>query len=183
MNGSDQVTKIGMLDLEINRLSKFLCVFMVAMSFVIVLLDGLQNNWYINFFRFILLLSSIIPISLRVNLDMAKVCYSYLIYTDEDMAKMPRFVVENQRFACPTCAYITIDDVMLLDHISAVHPKMKTFACPHCPGLKLSFDEVEVHLRCHGDLLFKCGYCCYFHSIGSDIDIIFDGASFLFLFY
>ena len=91
MNGSDQVTKIGMLDLEINRLSKFLCVFMVVMSFVIVLLDGLQNNWYINFFRFILLLSSIIPISLRVNLDMAKVYYSYLIYTDEDMANtIPR---------------------------------------------------------------------------------------------
>lgn len=91
MNGSMQVTKIGMLDLEINRLSKFLCIFMVGMSFVIVLLDGLQNGWYINFFRFILLLSSIIPISLRVNLDMAKVYYSYLIYTDEDMANtIPR---------------------------------------------------------------------------------------------
>ena len=91
MNGSSQVTKIGMLDLEINRLSKFLFIFMVVMSFVIVLLDGLQNGWYINFFRFILLLSSIIPISLRVNLDMAKVYYSYLIYTDEDMANtIPR---------------------------------------------------------------------------------------------
>ena len=54
MNGSSQVTKVGMLDLEINRLSKFLCIFMVGMSFVIVLLDGLQNGWYINFFRFIL---------------------------------------------------------------------------------------------------------------------------------
>ena len=83
--------------------------------------------------------------------------------TDEDMAKMPIFVVENQRYACPSCAYITIDDVMLLDHISAVHPKMKTFACPHCPGLKLNFESVELHLRCHGDLLLKCGYCLYFH--------------------
>ena len=83
--------------------------------------------------------------------------------TDEEMAKMPVFVVENQRYACPSCAYITIDDVMLLDHISAVHPKMKTFACPHCPGLKLDFESVELHLRCHGDLLLKCGYCLYFH--------------------
>jgi len=86
MNGSEQTTKVGKLDLEINRLSKFLCIFMVGMSAVIVLLDGLQSGWYINFFRFILLLSSIIPISLRVNLDLAKVYYSYLIYTDEDMA-------------------------------------------------------------------------------------------------
>ena len=61
------------------------------MSFVIVLLDGLQSGWYINFFRFVLLLSSIIPISLRVNLDMAKVYYSYCIYKDEDMANtIPR---------------------------------------------------------------------------------------------
>ena len=82
MNSSETTTKVGKLDLEINRLSKFLCIFMVGMSFVIVLLDGLQSGWYINFFRFILLLSSIIPISLRVNLDMAKVYYSYCIYKD-----------------------------------------------------------------------------------------------------
>lgn len=59
---------------------------MVGMSFGIVALDGFQSGWYINFFRFVLLLSAIIPISLRVNLDMAKVYYSYLIYNDEDMA-------------------------------------------------------------------------------------------------
>ena len=48
-------------------------------------------NLFFNFFRFILLLSSVIPISLRVNLDLAKVYYSYLIYTDEDMANtIPR---------------------------------------------------------------------------------------------
>lgn len=41
MNSSEQTTKIGKIDLEINRLSKFLCVFMVGMSFIIVLLNGL----------------------------------------------------------------------------------------------------------------------------------------------
>lgn len=91
MNGQISNTKVGKLDLEINRLSKFLCVFMVGMSLLIVALDGFQSGWYINFFRFILLLSSIIPISLRVNLDLAKVYYSYLIYKDEDMANtIPR---------------------------------------------------------------------------------------------
>lgn len=91
MNSSEPTTKTGKIDLEINRLSKFLCLFMVGMSFVIVCLDGLQSGWYINFFRFILLLSAIIPISLRVNLDMAKVYYSYCIYKDEDMANtIPR---------------------------------------------------------------------------------------------
>lgn len=91
MNSNDQRTKVGKLDLEINRLSKFLCIFMVGMSIGIVALDGFQGYWYINFFRFILLLSAIIPISLRVNLDLAKVFYSYCIYKDEGMANtIPR---------------------------------------------------------------------------------------------
>ena len=64
---------------------------MVGMSIGIVALDGFQGQWYINFFRFILLLSAIIPISLRVNLDLAKVFYSYCIYKDEGMANtIPR---------------------------------------------------------------------------------------------
>ena len=91
MNSNQSTTKVGKIDLEINRLSKILCLFMVAMSLGIVALDGFVGQWYINFFRFILLLSSIIPISLRVNLDMAKVYYSYCIYKDEDMSNtIPR---------------------------------------------------------------------------------------------
>jgi len=91
MNGQQQTTKVGKLDLEINRMSKILAAFMIGMSFVIVCLAGLQSGWYIDFFRFILLLSSIIPISLRVNLDMAKVYYSYCMYQDADMANtIPR---------------------------------------------------------------------------------------------
>ena len=38
-----------------------------------VIMKGLDNNWYRYLVRFILLFSYIIPISLRVNLDMAKV--------------------------------------------------------------------------------------------------------------
>lgn len=85
MNSKFAHTKIGKLDMEINRLSKFLFVFMVLMSIGIVALDGFKGNWYINFFRFVLLLSAIIPISLRVNLDLAKVYYSYCIYKDYEI--------------------------------------------------------------------------------------------------
>jgi len=58
---------------------------MVVMSAGIVAMDGLKGEWWWRFFRFVLLLSAIIPISLRVNLDMAKVFYSYCIYKDTDM--------------------------------------------------------------------------------------------------
>ena len=82
MNAKDASMKMGKLDLEINRLSKFLFVFMMGIALGIVALDGFKSKWYINFFRFVLLLSAIIPISLRVNLDLAKVFYCYGIYGD-----------------------------------------------------------------------------------------------------
>jgi phospholipid-translocating ATPase len=52
------------------------------MSISIVLLNGFHGDWLMFYFRVVLLLSSIIPISLRVNLDMAKIWYSYLINRD-----------------------------------------------------------------------------------------------------
>ena len=56
---------------------------MVIISIVIVVLEGFYGTWYFKMFRFILLLSSIIPISLRVNLDMAKIFCSYKIQNDD----------------------------------------------------------------------------------------------------
>lgn len=85
MNSKTAYTKVGKLDLEINRLSKLLFVSMLVLSFTIVALNGFKGNFVISFFRFMLLLSSIIPISLRVNLDMGKVYYCLGIYQDEEI--------------------------------------------------------------------------------------------------
>ena len=40
MNSKEARVKIGKFDLEVNRLSKFLFMFMVAMAFGIVALEG-----------------------------------------------------------------------------------------------------------------------------------------------
>jgi phospholipid-translocating ATPase len=85
MNARDAATKVGKLDLELNRLSKLLFVFMLFVSLAVVAMDEFQGMWVIKFFRFVLLLSYIIPISLRVNLDMAKIYYSYCIYKDDEI--------------------------------------------------------------------------------------------------
>ena len=58
---------------------------MVMLSFVITILNGLKDNSVLYFTRNILLLSSIIPISLRVNLDLAKLYYAYMINHDPDI--------------------------------------------------------------------------------------------------
>ncbi len=53
--------------------------------FIVPLTQGLSGYWWLYLFRYILLFSSIIPISLRVNLDMAKTLYSYWVSRDADM--------------------------------------------------------------------------------------------------
>ena len=58
---------------------------MVALSLVMVALKGFHGPWYRYLFRFILLFSYIIQISLRVNIDMAKTVYSWFIQHDEDI--------------------------------------------------------------------------------------------------
>eukprot|EP00922_Rhytidocystis_sp_ex-Travisia-forbesii_P071228 GHVS01106318.1.p1 GENE.GHVS01106318.1~~GHVS01106318.1.p1 ORF type:complete len:1183 (+),score=157.01 GHVS01106318.1:323-3550(+) len=82
MNASSAKTKVGLFDLELNFLSKVLFCLLVILAFVLVVFKGLEGIWWIYFLRFILLLSSIIPISLRVNLDMAKTLYSIRIMKD-----------------------------------------------------------------------------------------------------
>ncbi len=83
MNSKMPRSKIGLLDSEINFLSKVLFALMLFISAAIIVLDGFVGTWYFKYFRFVLLLSSIIPISLRVNLDLAKIYYSYCISTDK----------------------------------------------------------------------------------------------------
>ena len=82
MNSRIPVSKSSQLENEINNLSKVLFFMMVILSGSIVLLNGFHGEWPMFFFRVLLLLSSIIPISLRTNLDLAKMWYSYCINED-----------------------------------------------------------------------------------------------------
>ena len=86
MNSKMPRSKVGLLDQEINYLSKILFCVMLGISVVMIILDGFRGSWYLKFFRFVLLLASIIPISLRVNLDLAKIYYSYCISNDNEIA-------------------------------------------------------------------------------------------------
>ncbi|KAF8339278.1 aminophospholipid-transporting P-type ATPase [Amanita rubescens] len=85
MNTSHPGTKVGLLDLEINNLAKILCTVTFVLSLVLVALNGFRGPWYIYVFRFLILFSSIIPISLRVNLDMGKTVYAHQIMHDSEI--------------------------------------------------------------------------------------------------
>jgi len=85
LNMRDPRTKSGKIDKEISLLSMFLFGILFGVAILLVILNGLQHNWPVLLMRFVLLLSYIIPISLRVNLDLAKAWYSFLISRDEQI--------------------------------------------------------------------------------------------------
>ncbi|KAI6203569.1 hypothetical protein M3Y94_00572600 [Aphelenchoides besseyi] len=85
-------SKVGLLDLEVNNLTKILFCFVIVLAVTMVIMKGLDSNWYRYLMRFILLFSYIIPISLRVNLDMAKFVYSWQIKYDK---RIPETLVRS----------------------------------------------------------------------------------------
>ncbi|KAL5466774.1 hypothetical protein EMCRGX_G030923 [Ephydatia muelleri] len=85
LNTSGVRSKIGLVDLEINRLTKILFISMIALAIAMLALKGFSVLWYVFLFRYVILFSYIIPISLRVNLDMGKVVYSWMIQRDRSI--------------------------------------------------------------------------------------------------
>ncbi|KAJ5484906.1 phospholipid-transporting ATPase NEO1 [Penicillium diatomitis] len=82
-------SKVGLLEYEINNLTKILCVLTFALSLVLVALEGFEptndKKWYVAIMIYLILFSTIIPMSLRVNLDMAKSVYGRFIQRDKDI--------------------------------------------------------------------------------------------------
>lgn len=85
LNTSRAGSKTGLLEIEINNLSKILCTCVFVLSVGLVVLNGFGENWYIDIMRFLILFSTIIPVSLRVNLDMGKSVYAYQIEHDKSI--------------------------------------------------------------------------------------------------
>ena len=87
LSTSPSRSKNGLLEYEINSLTKILCLLTAALSFVLVALEGFNANdgysWYVSTMRFLILFSTIVPISLRVNLDMGKSVYAWFIHRDK----------------------------------------------------------------------------------------------------
>ncbi|KAJ5127687.1 hypothetical protein N7448_008466 [Penicillium atrosanguineum] len=89
LSTSPSRSKVGLLEYEINNLTKILCLLCILMSVVLVALEGFEptNNkkWYVAMMIYLILFSTIIPMSLRVNLDMAKTVYGRFIQRDKDI--------------------------------------------------------------------------------------------------
>jgi len=85
MNNSQPRSKVGLIDHELNGITKVLFLATIGLSVIMVALKGFDGPWYLYMFRFLLLFSYLIPISLRVNLDMGKIFYSWSIGRDSEI--------------------------------------------------------------------------------------------------
>lgn len=87
LSTSPSRSKTGLLEWEINSLTKILCFLTLALSVILVALEGFDTTdgqpWYVSCMRFLILFSTIVPISLRVNLDMGKSVYAWFIERDK----------------------------------------------------------------------------------------------------
>ena len=92
MNSSTPKFKIGILDDELNTLNKYLFVIMFALSLLLTLLKGFYLAMIFTFIKFIILFCAIIPIALRVNLDVSKTWFSYVISKDNSI---PETIARN----------------------------------------------------------------------------------------
>jgi len=85
MNTSKPKMKMGLLDLEVNCLSKILFLMVLILSLIMMILKSFVGPWYRYMFRFVVLFSYIIPLSLRVNLDVGKVVYAWMVQRDKNI--------------------------------------------------------------------------------------------------
>ncbi|XP_014391402.1 PREDICTED: probable phospholipid-transporting ATPase IIB isoform X4 [Myotis brandtii] len=143
MNTSNPKNKVGLLDLELNQLTKALFLALVALSVVMVTLQGFVGPWYRNLFRFLLLFSYIIPISLRVNLDMGKAAYGWMMMRDENI---PGTVVRTSTIPeeLGRLVYLLTDKTGTLTQNEMVFKRLHLGTVSYGTD---TMDEIQSHIR------------------------------------
>ncbi|XP_046980826.1 uncharacterized protein LOC124545909 [Schistocerca americana] len=80
---------------------------------------------------------------------------------------VPQYVEEHRRYVCSAagCSYLTCSEAMLRHHLRALHLDEVVYRCPHCPpsAPEVPLERLGAHLRMHGDRLYGCAHCPYFH--------------------
>ena len=92
MNSSTPKVKIGILDKELNKSNVYLFFIMMILSLILACAKGLDSKFFFVFFKYIILFCAIIPIALRVNLDVSKTFFSYVINRDDSI---PETIARN----------------------------------------------------------------------------------------
>eukprot|EP00796_Vickermania_ingenoplastis_P007345 gene7345-5179_t len=82
MNSSKPKAKSGLIENELNFIGQMCFLLMVVMSVGLTAQQHFQGKWLIMIIRFFVLMSAMVPISMRVNIDVARLWYSFDISRD-----------------------------------------------------------------------------------------------------
>lgn len=143
MNNLQPRSKVGLLDYEVNDITKVLFAAVVILAFAMICLKGFSGSWMKYWFRFLLLFSYIIPISLRVNLEIGRVVYSYMIQRD---IEIPGIVVRTTTIPedLGRLSYLLTDKTGTLTRNEMVFKRIHLGKASYSPEY---FDEVAVILK------------------------------------
>ena len=143
INNLEPRSKVCLLDIEVNELTKVLFVAVIILSTAMIFLKGFNGPWFKYWFRFLLLFSYIIPISLRVNLEIGRVAYSYMINHDFEM---PGTIVRTTTIPedLGRIAYLLTDKTGTLTRNEMVFKRIHLGKVSYGTGY---FDEVAAILR------------------------------------
>lgn len=86
MNSIEGEMKRSKVTDELNDYSKILFVLMLTLSLVLMYLRGSYTNFFVQVFRYVLLLSTIIPISMKVNHDLGRLYFHSRIANDNQIS-------------------------------------------------------------------------------------------------
>ncbi|TBT99464.1 putative E1-E2 ATPase, partial [Hamiltosporidium magnivora] len=85
LNTSKPKNKYGLIESELNTYSIFLCSVSISIACIFTFLRGVTTRSDATLIRFIVILSNVIPISLKVSIDWARYVYSRVIMTDKSI--------------------------------------------------------------------------------------------------
>lgn len=86
MNSSKPRAKAGLIEKELNNIGILCFLLMLGVSIGLTAQQGFQGKWLIMIIRFLVLMSAMVPISMRVNIDVARLWYSFDISRDPSIA-------------------------------------------------------------------------------------------------
>lgn len=75
--------KRAKIDHEVNRWSKQSTFALLLLAICVAVVNG-ENNFK-SYLRYFLIIACVLPIGLRINLDMSKMYFSFLIKNDKDV--------------------------------------------------------------------------------------------------
>lgn len=85
LNTQQPTTKISRIEHELSKITFALCIMAFGLALAMSFCPVNRPLWYVYCFRFVILFSYVIPVSLRINVDLSRTLYNVAIERDSQI--------------------------------------------------------------------------------------------------